>query len=186
MEAVRGAECYRFSETYPEITATYNTIAAVTRGVLGPTDYTPATFSNHKYPHKTTSAHELALTVVYETGLLHPADTPESYRTLPKEVIDFLKSVPVTWDETRVLAAIPGELFVVARRNGEKWYLAGINGKKEPQEVEIELPFKMNNPLLFTDGVKAPEFSIQNFTCDINSVSVAMKSEGGFVMTMNN
>ncbi len=186
MEAVRGAECYRFSETYPEIAASYNTIAALTRGVLGPTDYTPATFSNQKYSHKTTSAHELALTVVYKTGLLHPADSPESYRALPMEVIDFLKSVPVKWDETRVLAAIPGELFVVARRNGENWYVAGINGKKELQQAEIELPFKMNNPVMFADDETASEFSIQHFTGDINLVSVEMKPEGGFVMTMDN
>ncbi len=186
MEAVRGAESYIFSEAYPEIAASYNTIAAVTRGVVGPTDYTPATFSNQRYPHKTTAGHELALTLVYETGLLHPADKPEIYRALPEEVIDFLKIVPVTWDETRVLAAIPGELFVVARRNGEKWYLAGINGKKEPQQVDIELPFTMTNPVMFADGETTSEFSIQNLSGDINSVSVEMKPDGGFVLAMDN
>lgn len=182
MEAVRGAECYRFSAGYPEITASYNTIAAVTRAVVGPTDFTPATFSNQRYPRKTTSSHELALTLVYETGLLHPADTPESYRSQPTEVIDFLKNVPVTWDESRVLAAIPGELFVVARRNGERWYVAGINGKKETLEVKIEMPFSLNNPLLFADGEALSEFSIQTLDGNINSFSVKMKSEGGFVL----
>lgn len=182
MEAVRGAECYRFAAGYPEIAANYNTIAAVTRAVVGPTDFTPATFSNQRYPRKTTSAHELALTLVYETGLLHLADTPESYRSQPTEVIDFLKNVPVVWDENRVLAAIPGELFVVARRNGEKWYVAGINGKKEPQEVKIELPFSLNNPLLFADGETLSEFSIQTLNGNINSVSVKMMSDGGFVL----
>jgi hypothetical protein len=182
MEAVRGAECYRFSAGYPEITASYNTIAAVTRALVGPTDYTPATFSNQKYSRKTTSAHELALTLVYETGLLHLADTPESYRALPAEVIDFLKNVPVTWEESRVLAAIPGELFVVVRRNGEKWYVAGINGKKEPQEVQIELPFNLNNPLIFADGETLSEFSIQTLNGNINSVSVKMMPGGGFVI----
>jgi hypothetical protein len=182
MEAVRGAECYRFSKPYPEITAHYNTIAAVTRAVVGPTDFTPATFSNQRYPRKTTSSHELALTLVYETGLLHPADTPESYRSQPTEVIDFLKNVPVTWDESRVLAAIPGELFVVARRNGERWYVAGINGKKETLEVNIELPFSLNSPLLFADGETLSEFSIQTLDGNINSFLVKMKSEGGFVL----
>jgi len=182
MEAVRGAECYRFSKTYPEITASYNTIAAVTRALVGPTDFTPATFSNQKFPRKTTSAHELALTLVYETGLLHPADTPESYRSQPTEVIEFLKKVPVTWDETRVLAAIPGELFVVARRNGEKWYVAGINGKKELQEIIIELPFSLNNPLLFADGETLNELTIQNLPGNITSVSVKLMPDGGFVM----
>jgi alpha-glucosidase len=182
MEAVRGAECYRFAAGYPEIAANYNTIAAVTRGVVGPTDFTPATFSNQRYPRKTTSAHELALTLVYETGLLHLADTPETYRSQPMEIINFLKEVPVTWDESRVLAAIPGELFVVARRNGEKWYVAGINGKNEPQEVQIELPFSLNSPLLFADGKTISEFSIQTLKGNINTFSVKMMSDGGFVL----
>lgn len=182
MEAVRGAECYRFAAGYPEIAANYNTIAAVTRAVVGPTDFTPATFSNQRYPRKTTSAHELALTLVYETGLLHMADTPESYRALPTEAIDFLKEVPVIWDESRVLAAIPGELFVVARRDGEKWYVAGINGKREPQEVQIKLPFSLNSPLLFADGETISEFSIQSLNGDINSISIKMMADGGFVL----
>jgi alpha-glucosidase len=182
MEALRGAECYRFSKSYPEITAHYNTIAAVTRAVVGPTDFTPATFSNQKFPRKTTLAHELALTLVFETGLLHLADTPESYRSQSSEVIEFLKKVPVTWDETRVLAAIPGELFVVARRNGEKWYVAGINGKRELQEINIELPFSLNSPLLFADGETLNELAIQNLTGNITFVSVKLMPDGGFVM----
>src|SRR5690606_15187186 len=116
MEAIRGAECYRFSSTYPELAPMYNTIAAVTRAVVGPTDYTPTTFSNNKFPHITTTAYELALTLVYDSGLLHLADTPESYHKLPLEAIGFLKKVPATWDETKLISAIPGELFVIARR----------------------------------------------------------------------
>lgn len=96
--------------------------------------------------------------------------------------IDFLKEVPVIWDELRVLAAIPGELFVVARRNGKKWYVAGINGKKEHQEVQIEMPFSMNSPLLFADGETISEFSIQTLNGNINSVRVKMIPGGGFVL----
>jgi hypothetical protein len=51
--------------------------------------------------------------------------------------------------------------------------------------VEIEFPFKINNPLMFADGKTASEFSIQNLSGDISSVSVEMKPEGGFVMAGN-
>jgi hypothetical protein len=71
MEAIRGAECYRYAKDYPEIAPSFNTKAAILRTTVGPTDYTPATISNNRYPHKTTSAHELALTVVYESGIIH-------------------------------------------------------------------------------------------------------------------
>ena len=182
MEAVRGAEAYRFSESYPDYSATYNTIAAVIRGAVGPTDFTPATFSSQKFPHKTTAAHELALTLVYETGLLHLADTPQSYRSLPTEVIKFLKEVPVVWDETQLLAAVPGELFVIARRNGEDWYIAGINGKDEVQEVQLELPQTIINSTLFSDGQTPANFLINKQKGTANSVSVSMLPYGGFVM----
>jgi len=103
-------------------------------------------------------------------------------RSQPSEVIEFLKKVHVTWDETRVLAAIPGEMFVVARRNGEKWFVAGINGKKETQEINIELPFSLNNPVLFSDGETLNELAIQNLPGNITSVSVKLMPDGGFVM----
>jgi hypothetical protein len=64
------------------------------------------------------------------------------------------------------------QLFVVARRNGDKWYVAGINGKKEPQEIQIELPFSLNNPLLFAERETLNDFSIQTLNGNINSVQV--------------
>ena len=182
MEAVRGAEAYRFAAEYPEKAANYNTIAAPIRTVVGPSDFTPATFSNQKFPRKTTAAHEMALTVVYETGLLHLADTPESYLSLPEEAVTFFKNVPVTWDETRLLAAEPGKLFVIARRKGESWYIAGINGKKEVQKIQIDLPKALKNPILFTDGEELNDMTIKIFEEDKSTSSITMQPNGGFLM----
>lgn len=182
MEAVRGGECYRFASEYPDVAAYYNTIAALTRAVVGPTDYTPTTFSNQRFPHKTTFAHELALTLVYETGLLHMADKPESYRALPDEAKTFLKQVPVTWDETKLLEAVPGERFIIARRNGEKWYIAGINGKNEPQKVQVKLPTEINNSILLGDGETLSDISILKYDSPASSVEVSMGPHGGFVL----
>lgn len=182
MEAVRGAEAYRFASEYPENAANYNTIAAPIRTVVGSSDFTPATFSNQKYPRKTTAAHEMALTVVYETGLLHLADTPESYLSLPEEAVAFFKKVPVTWDETRLLAAEPGKLFVIARRNGESWYIAGINGENKLQEIQIDLPETLKNPIFFSDGEELNEVTIKNFEKDISTLSITMQPNGGFLM----
>ncbi len=64
------------------------------------------------------------------------------------------------------------QLFVVARRNGDKWYVAGINGKNDIQEMQIELPFSMDNPLLFAVGETLNDFSIQTLNGNINSVQV--------------
>ncbi len=181
MEAVRGAECYRFSKTYPDIAASYNTMAALLRGTAGPTDFTPATFSDNRYPHKTTSAHELALTVVYESGIVHMADTPESYRSLKPQAIEFLKKVPAAWDESKLIKAVPGELFIVARRKGEKWFVAGINGKNEVQDVTLFLPEGLTNATCISDGEFRDDLVFLN-TGNNSNLSVSLKPNGGFVI----
>jgi len=182
MEAVRGAECYRFSEPYPDIAAFYNSIATILRGTAGPTDFTPATFSDNRYPHITTFGHELALTVVYESGIIHMADNPESYFSLPGEAVDFLKKVPAAWDESRLIEATPGDKFVVARRNGDQWFIAGINGKNEAQEVSFKLPGQMNRAILLADGDTPRELKIENMQGDDGTITVTMKPNGGFVL----
>lgn len=182
MEAVRGEECYRFSKPYPDLAPSYNTIAAVIRSTVGSADYTPAAFSNQKFPHKTTSAHELAVAMIYECGIIHMADTPESYRSLPAEAKDFLKHVPAAWDETKLITAVPGELFVIARRKGEKWYVAGINGKNEKQEIQINLPATLQSPTFIGDGDAQADLIAFNIGSNISSFSITMMPNGGFVL----
>ena len=77
MEAVRGAESYKFSAPYPNYAAVHNAIIPFVRNVVGPADYAPVTFSDVTYPHLTTNAHELALCVcmAYRNRLM-----PQPYR----------------------------------------------------------------------------------------------------------
>ena len=132
MEAVRGEECYIFDSKVQ------NTILPFTRNAVGPMDYTPVAFSNNKYAHRTTAAHELALSVLFESGWLHLVDKPESYLSLPREPKEFLKHVPVTWDDTRLVAGHPGQFVILARRHGDTWYLAGVNGQNLAREERIQ------------------------------------------------
>jgi hypothetical protein len=141
MEAVPGAEQYKFNEAYPKKAAWHNTVLAFTRNVVGPMDYTPVTFTDVKYPRITTDGHELALSVVFESALQHFADSVQAYRALPDAARTFLKAVPAAWDETRLLAGTPGALAVVARRSGEEWYLGGISGEDTARPVDVSLSF---------------------------------------------
>ena len=100
-------------------------------------DYTPCAFSDSQHPHITTHAHELALTVLFESGLQHLADKPESYLAQPQEVQDFFSHLPAVWDETRFVSGYPGESVVLARRSGDTWYIAGINGTDEPKALPL-------------------------------------------------
>ena len=104
-------------------------------------DYTPCAFSDSQHPHITSHAHELALTVLFESGLQHLADRPQSFLAQPQEVQQFLSELPAAWDETRLVAGEPGEYAVLARRKGNTWYVAGINGSDEPRTIAINTSF---------------------------------------------
>src|SRR6185436_7587521 len=89
-------------------------------------------------PHLTTYGHELALSVVFESGLQHFADSVKAYESLPAARA-FLAMVPAAWDESKLLAGEPGKLVVVARRKGTVWYVGGISGTDTPQTVTVDL-----------------------------------------------
>ena len=99
--------------------------------------------------------------MVFESGLLHLADSAVSYRSVPAAVADLLRRVPVAWDETRCLAGEPGSHVVIARRSGPQWWVAGINGRAEP--VTVELPdlagswLTVDDDLTATSGTAGPQ-----------------------------
>jgi len=130
-EAVYGAEWYNNVPTFTKQAASHNATLPFTRNVIGPMDYTPCAFSDSQHPHITSHAHELALTVLFESGLQHLADRPESFLAQPKEVQDFLSELPAVWDDTRLVMGSPGYFAILARRSGKTWYVAGINGTDE-------------------------------------------------------
>jgi alpha-glucosidase len=119
-EAVRGAEYYK---TDAPVTPAHNATLPFTRGAIGPMDYTPVTFSAPR--RRTSPAHELALSVVFASGLQHFADSPEAYAAQPVAE-RWLRDVPVAWDDTRLLAGYPGRSATIARRSGERWYVGAI------------------------------------------------------------
>ncbi len=134
MEAVKGAECYTFAEDYPAKAPWHNTILPFTRNAVGPMDYTPCAFTDDRYPHRTSNAHELALSVVFETGWLHFADRVSAYRDLPDGPKRFLREVPVVWDDTRLIDGEPGKLAVIARRHGQACTWAESTAKIWPKK----------------------------------------------------
>lgn len=141
VEAVYGAEWYNNNAVLTDKAAAHNATLPFTRNVVGPMDYTPCTFSDSQHPHITTNAHELALPVLFESPLLQWADRPESYLAQPKEVKEFMSTLPTVWEETRLLSGYPGDHVIMARRSGNRWYIAGINGRDEAQTLLTNAAF---------------------------------------------
>ena len=136
-EAVYGAEWYNNGPQFTRRAAAHNATLPFTRNVIGSMDYTPCTFSDSQHPHITSHAHELALTVLFESGLQHLADRPESYLSQPRQVQQFLTELPTAWDETRLLGGYPGDHVLMARRSGTTWYVAAINGTDKPKTIAL-------------------------------------------------
>ncbi len=136
-EGVLGAEHYKWSS---RPTPEHNCTLPFTRNAVGPMDYTPVTFSAKT--RKTTAAHELALAVVFESGIQHFADAPEVYKSEKyKAGLDLLRRVPTAWDETRFLGGYPGKYVMIARRKGKTWFLGVIvAGEPAPPGKKLEVP----------------------------------------------
>ena len=162
-EGVKGLEHNKWSkECNPE----HDLILPFTRMVAGPMDYTPGAMVNMQKSDFTpvfnrpasqgTRAHQMAMYVVYESPLMMLADNPTNYRK-EQECTDFIVKVPVTWEETRVLAAQTGDFIIVARRHGKDWYLAGMTDWTR-RTLEADLSFLPDGNFtleIFADGINA-------------------------------
>ncbi len=188
-EAVRGAEWYNngpeFTTTAPE----HNTVLPFTRNVVGPMDYTPVTFTNSQFPHITSYGHELALSVVFESGLQHLADRAEGYYALPDAAKTFLKEVPNAWDDTKLLEGTPGRDVVIARRKGAAWFIGGISAdlKESIKTIQFDfLPDSVQYKLtVIADGNHDKSFSTQYMIIDKSgSVHIKLLRRGGFVASL--
>ncbi len=184
MESVRGGETYKFGGDFPEKAPVHNVILPYTRNVIGTMDYTPVTFSNSTYPKLTTHGHELALAVVYESGLQHFADSDKAYLSQPEYVIEYLKDVPVTWDETRYVYGFPGETAVLARREADTWYLSGISGLETSKTIEATLGFLPQGSYtmeLIADGASQTEFRFETLQVEAGqTITIDLLPRGGF------
>ena len=144
-EGVMGKEYLKWSA---RTTPVHNTTLPFTRMLAGPLDYTPGAFGNVTHDQfiprdkepmaPNTRAHELALYVVLESPLMMVSDYPEHYAG--QHDFEFIKQVPVTWDEVRVLNGRPMEDISVARRSGKDWYIGSITNW-DARTVQVPLSF---------------------------------------------
>jgi alpha-glucosidase len=182
-EAVVGLEYARSgARANPE----HDAVLAFTRLAAGPMDYTPGGFRNTTreefQPGMTlgTRAHQLALLVLFESGLQTLADPPSAYRNQPE--FEFIRTVPAAWEETRALAGSVGEYVAVARRRGEEWYLGAITGWAA-RELEIPLSFLSPGEYaaeIYTDSDAPQRARIERRTVNASSsLRLALGAGGG-------
>jgi alpha-glucosidase len=186
MEGMKGSRFYTDS-LFDENAATYNTIYPFTRNVIGSMDYAPMIFGNvpGQFEHLTTNPHELALSVVFESGLQHFVSTPRMIDAQPEFVKQFLQVVPTVWDETRFVDGFPGKFAVIARRRGPDWYVGAITADTLVSAVEVPLSFLGAgswNVGLISDGEDYDQFASNTETLTSrDTMTVELAPRGGFV-----
>ncbi len=189
MEAVKGAEFFLFDKDFPYSVGRHNATLPFTRNVVGSMDYTPVNFSPNIIPHVNTYSHELALSVVFESGILHFGDKAESYQQLPQPVKDFMIHLPTTWDDTKFLSGYPGKSFVVARNKGAKWYVGGINGNFDETEINLDFSFLGDDNYtgkIIKRGDSASGFSYEQIRYpETKTLKFNLIAEDGFVIEFN-
>jgi hypothetical protein len=186
-EAVLGCESYFFEPRYSEKAAELDTVLPFTRNAVGPMDLTPVACSPKKFPRTTTAAHQLAAALIFTSGIIHYADQPEFFESLPPNVLKIFRDAPARWDETRCLDTEPGQLAIFGRRAGNTWFVAGISGTDSPQTVTVNLsPFKkFPQRLIVTEGQDA---RMQVVAASLNN-SATLRHEiparGGFILRLD-
>ncbi len=135
-ESVRGGEGTRPNPTRVPYPTSHYTTLPFTRNVIGSMDFTPVTFSGVRL---NSDAAELALGIVYENGIQHLADSPTSYDAHPAAT-PLLTALPSVWDETKLLDGLPADRAVIARRNGNDWFVGAITSG-DARTLDVDLSF---------------------------------------------
>jgi hypothetical protein len=133
---------------------------------------------------KTGDIFQLATAVLFQNPVQMFALTPNNLTEQPAFEIDFMKTVPTTWDETVFLDGYPGKFVVLARRSGEKWYIVGINAGKEPKKISLKLDFLTEKVLTKYADAKdlIPTFEQVKWNKE-NEVSIEIHGNGGVILT---
>jgi hypothetical protein len=108
-----------------------------------------------RHPRHTTDIFELASGIIMQTSVQCVAMQPNNLSELPQFELEFMKTIPTTWDKTCFVEGYPGKYVVLARLHGSDWYIAALNGQKEPLTLNLDLSaFNISNPSLYIDNKK--------------------------------
>jgi hypothetical protein len=183
-EAVQGYEMITFGQDEANRYPAHAVMVSLVRNAFDPMDFTPMNL--YKIPRikrVTTSAFELATAVLFLSGIQHYAESPDGMTHVSTEVKALLKALPDYWEDVHFIDGYPGKLMVVARRSGNKWYVAGINGENIPKELSIDLSFLKNKiGKLFASGKEDPEFETKSLKVPTTGkIKISLKANDGFV-----
>jgi hypothetical protein len=190
-EAVLASENLHFGQGACDAEARNGCIHPFIRNTVGSMDFGGSTLNKrynadnqHGTVRKTSDVYALATAVLFQSAVQHFAMAPNNLTDAPAWAIDFMKKVPTTWDEVKFIDGYPGKYVIIARRCGNKWYVAGINAENEPLKKAITLPMFVKDTMLsvYSDDAQLNGSVNQVKQNKKQTVAITIPCNGGVVL----
>lgn len=190
-EAVLASENLYFYQHYDDTEAFNATLHPFIRNTVGSMDFGPVLLNKrHNRTNdkgrirKTTETFQLATAVLFQTPVQNFAITPNNLTDYPSFVIDFMKNIPTTWDETVYIDGYPGKYVILSRRKANHWFVAGINAGKEAKKIKLSLPMLAGKTVSYYSDNKDRTPKIENAVVSKSGeITVTIQSEGAIIIT---
>ena len=133
---------------------------------------------------RTTDIFQLATAILFQNPVQNFALAPNNLNDVSPVCMDFMKQVPVTWDETRFIEGYPGKYIVLARRHGDTWYVAAVNAGSEPLKLKLDLDmFAGKTVSLYKDDKRGEPQLIPLKVKEKGRVQLEVYPQGGIVLS---
>ena len=187
-EAVRASENLAFGQYDNDIEALAATIHPVLRNAVGNMDFGGSALNKHYSKgnkrgteRKTSDVYALATAILFQTPVQNFAVAPNNITDAPSWAIDFMKKVPVAWDDLKFIDGYPGKYIILARRVADHWYVAAVNAADQPLVRDIVLPFDASSVTVYSDD-KNLQGSVKTVKVKKNKVRINVPKNGGCVI----
>ncbi len=189
-EAVLASENVFFSETHAKREPFDLTLHPFCRNSVASMDWGGIILNRfmsrdnkHRHTRKTTDVFEMASGITMQSSIQCVAIQPNNLKELPLHEIDFLKSLPTTWDETRYVDGYPGSFVVLARRSGDKWMIGGLNAEDKAMRLTLQLPMLAGQTLTYYTDDNFGYPVVNQLKVDKRGLAkVVMQPNGGMVL----
>jgi len=184
MEAIKGEEFVTFNQEDADAQPAHCCTMPFTRNLFDPIDFTPVNFSGlYDIDRKTTDGFEIALSVVLLSDIQHFAESKTGMAKQADFIQDYMRNIPDTWDDVKFIDGYPGKYVIIARKSGNRWFIAGINGEAKEHIVNLQLSFLDNTThgIIITDSVNT-KYPVKRGIDFSSQLKIKMYPYGGFVI----
>lgn len=186
MESIKGFEFITFDQRNADEEPVHATTIPFTRNLFDPMDFTPVCLEKLGATKLvSTGSFQLALAVIFTSGIQHYPDVPAGMAKQPAFVQEFMRRVPSIWEDTKFVDGYPGKFAVFARQGDGKWFVAGINGETTERSLSLDLTRLGKLPATGTMITDGPDSTFVERTVTVDSdgqLDVTLAPHGGFVL----